>query len=366
MQRLTFSLIWGLMLQVLTVSCVTLPSQANIWYVTSRYTFVQGQGKTYDGAEISATNPTTGISRTVVRPPQKVAIAKASLSPDQKYLAYSIGEVWLTNIAGSTIQRIGEPYNVVDFFWLNERNLVLIGTDDPHNYIFPYEGEWILYDSLTQRRQQLTLTGHEEIVPCPTRYSNNLPPRVPLVGKGNLLAHWELLGNTIRPVPDITITSEKLPARGYGCPSWTLDGDKLALAVETPTHTDEIFLISNKGSSIKQLTRFGDRYQMSPFHWGVYISPDGHWVIGQVTLDENPGPPDLPNGKQIVLISTDKQTVEFLGKWETNGGFAWSPDSQSVAVSLKPSNEIHIISVQTKEIKQLTFDGNLKEVFDWR
>ncbi len=55
------------------------------------------------------------------------------------------------------------------------------------------------------------------------------------------------------------------------------------------------------------------------------------------------------------------------------GQFVWSPDSKHVAAGLVPRGgsaddpkKLHVINVETKEIKQLIFDEGQQEAFDWR
>ncbi|MBI5030529.1 MAG: hypothetical protein HZB51_08375 [Chloroflexi bacterium] len=167
--------------------------------------------------------------------------------------------------------------------------------------------------------------------------------------------------------------SEDLSAKGLGCPGWTPDGQHLVMPVRTNLFNAELYFISDRGRSVKQITHFDGLYRSTPFPYRVSLSPNSQWAIGWTILN-SPLKANLPEGPQLLLISTDGQIVKYLGDFGGTVIFPWSPDSRFVAASLigpdsdpqTRAREINIIDVQTKEIKQITFDGSTKDVFDWR
>lgn len=350
-----------LMMYVAAMSCAPTPDITDIWYVS-----YDGDTHTY---EINSINPVTRGSLAIIRTQQNEALIWPSLSPDGAKLAYITDGVWVANSDGTNRRRISDDQKDEDYFWLDNDSLVILRVTAPNQ--LPYQGEWSLYD-LSARQQRPLSTEGERLIYCPIERSKALAGKSPFDEENNLLGHWQISDNVIKKVMDVNIRRDQLSSRGLGCPSWTPDGQKVAIAVETPSFSEEIFLISDHGQSVKQLTHFEKSYMASPFHL-LELSPDGRWVIAQGTFD-SPRVPNMPEGFQIVLINTENQQAEFLGERHLEGNFAWSPDSRYVAVSLSPRGtdpestlgEVHIVDVLTKGIKQLTFDGRLKRVFDWR
>ncbi len=363
-------LCFQLILLLLNVSCVPQQIPGEIWYENGVSVVVPDKGKSFDHMEIDAINPSTSQRRVVIRTQKDEVVIWPSFSPNGERLAYITDGIWVANADGANRRRVSDDQRDEDYFWLDNDSLVILRVTAPNQ--LPYEGEWSVYDLSTRQRRPLSTEG-ERLIYCPIQRSKALAGKSPFDEEDNPLGHWEISDNTIKKVMDVNIRRDQLSSRGLGCPSWTPDGQKVAIAVETPSFSDEIFLISDHGQSVKQLTHFEKGYMSSPFHFGVAVSPDGRWVIAQGTFD-SPRAPNMPEGFQIVLINTENQQVDFLGERHVEGNFVWSPDSRYVAVSLGPKGsdpentegEVHVIDVQTKQIKQLTFDGGLKQVYDWR
>ncbi len=75
------------------------------------------------------------------------------------------------------------------------------------------------------------------------------------------------------------------------------------------------------------------------------------------------------------MINTESGAIESLGQQflysDNYSKLIWSPNSRYVVANWIPKetsgdSQIQLIDIQTKEIKQVTFDMGAKEVFDYR
>lgn len=345
-------------------SCIGPKNTEAIWY--SKY--LPGDQL----VEIDTIDPSTNQSQVILTAEKSRPIGHITLSPEMTRIAFnaSIGNkdsVWLSDLDGSHQKKVSNDYIEMEYFWLDDQKLIFFGTNNPEKR--PYDGDWTLYDSRMDTSTPLMPQERRVICPFPTQ--KGLSEWVPFPGNGAILGTWQVKGNTIAPVGKVAVENGLLDTTGLGCPSWSLDGNQIVIAANSPSQHIEMFFITDGGKTLTQLTHFGEMYQSSGFPEPLALSPDGHWVIAQVNLNI-PTKNNIPEGQQIILVDTHSKQLYYLGEWYRNGNFIWSPDSKKVAVSLFPKNakpedrpEIHVIDTTTMDVRQLTFDRSTKEVFDW-
>ncbi len=369
MERLmTYSLWFScLLMMLMMISCTPLEAP-KIWYLSNI-----DLGDSMTNGQIRTIDPVSGREQTVIRAQSNDAeIGSAALSPDGLHLAYDEQDttgsaIWLANADGSNLQKISGGYRFMDFIWFDNQKIVTFGVDDIKKS--PDEGEWALYD-LTSQKQWRPKHAGTLYTACTRSNVSTLSRWLPEPGG---LAHLEINGETIRAVTDVSVKAEDLSARWSSCPGWTPDGQLLVMPVNLASHSEELFLVSNRGHTFRQLTHFEGKYRSTMFDYALSVSPNGKWAIGWVRLN-SPLEPGLPVGLQLVLISTDGQTVEFLGDFGGGIEFPWSPDSQYVATDIRTHmpnprqivSQVNIIDVRTRKLRQLTSDETAKDVFDWR
>jgi hypothetical protein len=339
-----------------------------------------------EGHKIVALNPATRLQRTIVRLKPGEFLADASLSPDGRkilYVSYRAQnpEVWLANSDGSNPTRVGLDFEEKGFVWLDNDRILFTGLkinwtaypDDPF--------QWKVYDLRSRQVQPLIWKGLT--IPPPDHLSRShyqvyirRIPEASLVEETSVVfyGHIEIENDVVQVIMDVQVDPLQLP-RGLGSPgSATADGRIIVFHGRGGINNNDVFVASDYGHSVRQLTSFRESYGVSGIGQ-LAISPNGKWVIFQGSLGL-PHTPNLPTGGQIVLVSTDGKTLKFLreDKGGIYGRLVWSADSRYVAICVVPqgadpnnsSGEIHLIDIETGEIKQLTSDGWSKEVFDWR
>jgi len=187
-----------------------------------------------------------------------------------------------------------------------------------------------------------------------------------------------LRDTTLKSIVDYTISVAHFPDVVFPCCfSWSRDGTKVVFQARDnlQRNISDLYFASNKGQSVTRLTDFGKNYKYVTIKSHA-ISPDGQWVVLVAQLGL-PNLRDEPYRRDLVLVSTVSGAIEFLGKQDFYCpadcplSLVWSPDSRFVATTWAPTGiiteqEVFAIDIQTKEIKQLTFDGGFKQVFDWR
>lgn len=339
------------------------------------------------GHKIVALNPITQQQRTVIRLKPGEFLADTGLSPSGEkilYISYPAKspEAWLANSDGTDPTPIALDFEEKGFVWLDNDRILFAGLkadwtaypDDPY--------QWKLYDLRSRELRPLIWKGLQ--IPAPDHWSRShyqvyalrIPEESIIEEKVIVFyGHIEVQNDIVRVMMDVQVDPAQLP-QGLGPPgSATADGRLIAFSGRGGVNNNDLFLASDYGRSVRQLTNFQTDYGVSGIGWHLAVSPNGKWVIFELGLGL-PRSPNLPTGGQDALVSTDGKVLKLLR--ESNGGiyghFVWSADSRYVAVSVVPlgadpnksSGEIHLIDVETGEIKQLTSDGWSKEVFDWR
>ncbi len=337
--------------------------------------------------EIVALNPANRQERVIIRLSNPgVFLADAGLSLDGKKVLYITNrdnsqEAWLTNSDGSKPMRVSLDFREEGFVWLDNNRIVFAGLKD-EGYVSAEDAyQWKLYDLRSRELRPLIWKGLKISAPGHWSRSNYRVyiPRIPeesLVEEKVIVfyGHIEVENDVVRVVMDEQVDPAQLP-RGLGSPgSATTDGRLIAFSGRGGVNNNDVFLASNYGRTVQQLTNFQKNYGVSGIG-KLAISPNGRWVIFQLVLGL-PRSPNLPTGGQDALVSTDGKVLKFLrgNQGGIYGNFVWSADSRYVAAGLVPqgadpnkaSGEIHLIDVETGEVKQLTSDGWSKDVFDWR
>lgn len=355
---------------LVTSACAPTEKQSEIWFLSRIPT--QNSSTTQQGwyDEISAINPVTNQIRQVYQSDFKGSISLPSVSPDGMQVAFKTDAIWLAN-TDSTALHLVAPYPPNwDYFWLDDHRLVLMQVTDLMKR--KYQGDWVLYDTKSGQMRVLTT---EDIVwfSCGLEGPGSLAPWIAF--NQNLLSKWVLDESHLIAIPQITLNTDKFTLTDrIQCPAWTPDGKRLVISARPNGHTDEIFLLSDGGKVVKQLTHFDSQHEVSDLFPNLAISPDGNWIVTQGVFNY-PLKQGIPFGYQIILVNSETGDVYYLGERRVEGGFVWSPDSKYVAVGLGPkgstpenntATQINVIDVSTKEIKQLTSEGGQKKIFDWK
>lgn len=359
---------------ICTTSCLGKSEQPVIWY--ERYDSTIGVN------EIWMLNPMTQQQRRVI---WGKSIGAPALSPSGKHVAYSDraqrGDiVWVAQTDGINPRQVTQDAEWTFYFWIDDAALVVATS----NYI-PFHTDpldYYLYDVLRQQSRPIDVdrNGPYGDGAGPWNKLSSNPERTArrIDSKRVEVVHWELRDASIKSITDYTISVAHFPdVASPCCFSWARDGTKAVFQARDNLQPNiyDLFLASDKGQSVTRLTDFGKNYTYATVQTHA-ISPDGNWVALIARL----GPPDLRNEPyryDLALANIENRSVEILGQQRfycslsCSVSLIWSPDSRYVATTWTPTGviteqEVFVIDVQSKEIRQLTFDGGLKKVFDWR
>jgi len=308
-------------------------------------------------------------------------ILGADLSPSGMRLAYIKdspirgASIWIANRDGSNRMQITEETESAWFSWLDDNSMLLSSGEWIHGPRLPIL-EFHAYDIFKRKNTPVVVAGNQrDLFRCALNKFSSHPEIIALSNNSQpALGHLELKDGTIKIATDFTIDLSAFPELiDADCLSWTPDGKRIALQGTTVLlKREDLFLASSQGKSVMRLTDFGKSFERATFSTYA-ISPDGQWVVAIASL--NPRPVfGFPYAATLVLVKTDTQKVEFMGLPDISGPdrLVWSPDSRYVAITAPKvfdrmsDNQIYIIDVEKKEIRQLTNDNGQKEVFDWR
>ncbi len=367
---------WVLLLGMCLGGRTAKAETAKVWYIAL-------QPKT----EIDTLDPTTGQKQVIIR--SDIPINDAGLSSDGKRIAYvtilpgtttltekGAYSVWVANADGSNLFRLPADFTQANFVWLNNEQIAIATLRDDYvtraNYDF---FQWELFDIPSHELTALITNG--AIVPP---YAlNHADSHVQVFQPDSQKAvirfvDWQIQNSTLEQRVRFQVDPAQTPryVGGYNFISATFDGAKIAFSGLGGKNNMDIFVATDQGRSVRQLTNFQQDYGLSS-GGDLAISPNGRWVIFSMNLGL-PRTSDLKTDAEIMLADTDGTTPKFLRSgWGGNyGKFVWASDSRHVAVcsdTLDPKQttpEIYVIDVDTGQIKQLTSDGWSKEVFDWR
>lgn len=254
----------------LFVSCNNEASSGNIWYIE-----LEPEHK------IGTYNPIQQQKQIITE--SEEFISDAGLSPSGKQLAFTTAttnedfQMWVINSDGTNLKRIEMFSEEPGFVWLNE-NLLVLATlwddwaDHPNDAY-----KWKRYDILTDRLRPLVAQGvgyyqwsrnhsaFQEIA----RYE-----RTSYLGLGSL----QLEGDTLKQKTQIELDPPKIPkyagARRYL--SWTTNGQAIAFSGKGSDNNMEIFLATDYGRTVWQITDFQKNYGLSS---GGNISLSPGWLM---------------------------------------------------------------------------------------
>jgi Tol biopolymer transport system component len=348
-------------------------NESEIWYV--QYVQENQAKETKAYKEIFAFNSKTRQKKTFVREDGDDYIYEISLSPAGKHIAYTTiyadrTAVKIASLSDSKTQTVVDAFRNVQFVWLADNRLVVMGNNNPN--LSPADGEWFVYEPAIKQRRLLTRQGNKPLTCHPSPTGSIYTIIGEESGKSSVLGlgHIEVRNDAASTVIDIPFDPQSLLLAGAVCPSWSLNHEKIVFSSTRPgfPSNSEFYLVTADGKSATRITNLGQDYRFSTIaeYWAV--SPDGKWVICAIHLDK-PSSPNLISGTNITaLISTDGQTIKLIGKISSRGRYVWSPDSRYIAVGLQidKTTEIYQLNVETQEMIRLTSDGGWKEVFDWR
>jgi Tol biopolymer transport system component len=353
------------------VACIQKPKELEIWYIW----------RDASSAEIRTLDPSTGQRQVIVRSASGSDILDADISPDGKHVAYLGNDpaqktsIWLANVDGSNLTQVTPGAETAWYSWLDNNSLILWYGDWIQDPTIP-RLDFYTYDTSKQKMTPVVVEGdQQDLFRCALNKFSSHPGLVALSnGSQPGLGHLEPKDGVIKIVTDFTIDLSIFPELiKADCLSWTPDGKKVALQGTTVMlKHEDLFLVSNQGKSVIRLTDFGRDFQEATFSTYA-ISPDAQWVVATGSLLPRPvfG---VSGAATLALVKTDTKQVEFMGLPDISSPdrLLWSPDSQYVAITAPKvfdrmsDNQIYTIDVEKKEIKQLTYDGGQKEVFDWR
>jgi Tol biopolymer transport system component len=364
-------LMYFVVVLIALVGCGERTSGPKIWYVW----------RNVSSAEIRVLDPISNQQRVIVRSERGEDILGADLSPDGQYIAYGINaskggtSIWLVDARGSSPKQITQGAESVWSSWL-DRNSLIVSSGDwiPGPTLPPLD--FYIYDISMRRIMPVVVSGSQrDLFRCAMNKFSDHPERVALSDNSRpALGHLELKDGTIKIVTDSTIDLSEFPELiDADCLSWTPDGKRIVLQGTTVLlKREDLFLASNQGRAVVRLTDFGKDFEQATFSTYA-ISPDGQWVVAIASL--NPRPVfGFPYAATLVLVKTDTKKVTFMGLPDILGPdrLVWSPDSRYVAITAPKvfdrmsDNQIYVIDIEKKEIRQLANDSGQKEVFDWR
>jgi hypothetical protein len=238
------------------------------------------------------------------------------------------------------------------------------------------EGDWYLYDPSSRQLQKLIKPNNLALTCLPARYifpQDKLPvwKREPKDWRVLGIGHLEIKNNAISIITDIPFDPQSAILKDASCQAWTSNIGHIVVTNRGCCNNlrKDFYLVANNGQDVKQITNFGNDYAHFVIDEPWSLSPDGKWLACTMLLDK-PHMAGLVEGLNIItLISTDGKVIKHFGDVKHEGRFVWSPDSRYAAISLQSGkvSEIHVIDVQTMEMKQITFNNEeFKAVFDWR
>lgn len=361
-----------LVVLIALVGCAQKASTPEIWYIW----------RGVSNAEIRALNPITNQQRLIAQSEAEGNILGADLSPSGKHLAYLKdspirgASVWIAERDGFNQIQITEKVESAWYLWLDDNSLLLSSGEWIHGPSLP-PLEFYVYNTSKQKTTPIIIAGNQrDLFRCALNKFSSHPEIIALSNNSQpALGHLELIKDgTIKIVSDFAIDLSEFPELiDADCLSWTPDGKTIAFQGTTVLlKHEDLFLASNQGRSVVRLTDFGKNFEQATFSTYA-ISPDGQWVVAIASL--NPRPVfGFPYARTLVLIKTNTKKVEFMGLSDISGPdrLVWSPDSRYVAITAPKvfdrmsDNQIYLIDVEKKEIRQLTNDSGQKEVFDWR
>ncbi|TAH52019.1 MAG: hypothetical protein EYC68_08555 [Chloroflexota bacterium] len=329
--------------------------------------------RTTDG-QVRSINPRTKEQEVILTSRKGDSIRYATLSPDLKFIIYgrhtNQGEaVWLSNINGANPIRVNSPYTITGAGWLAQDRIILYGANG--FYKRADEGEIKLYDPYT--KQIRSLQSSQNLFTCGENTPTTTFGYLSIANEfGSALGHLEVKDKELGFVPDVWLNLSQIPdLRGGFCQSWTQHLEKIIFTGSLDGRLADLYLATERGQRITRLTDFSRNYNQSwvgPFT----ISPDGNWALSIVHLAESKRR-DHPTGSFLVLVDTRTGDLTDLGKFNSEGNIAWSPEGRFAAVGLSAKDpvtdpekwDLYILDIATKKLEQITFDGKASTVIDW-
>lgn len=373
---LKYQLVWlSFALGILSTSCQPMNYSGEIWYASRIGTQLTADEMLWDSSLISL-DPNTAEAKVIVKAPIAHYISFQSFSPDLNHFAYVTtgidkrAHLWLGGMADASYQEIAQASFDVKSVWLDTTKLVMIKREGRFESL--QEGQTEIYDVQTKQSQTVHLNADLDFS-CQRILGISPPERFRFYDESKVgLMHVDLLGGRLDQVPDMTYNLSEFPNfSGAGCISQTSDGKKIVFEgyPDQNNDVDELFLAMNIGNVVTRLTNLSDNYSQTRIR-ALAISPNGRWIVLAVFLDA-PRASDLNRGEYIALYDLDKNVLEFLSNQQIRGNFVWSADSRYVSVSLVPVKgvqieQVHVIDVGRRMIRQLTFGDGTKEVVAWR
>lgn len=364
---------------VLNCACQSTNPRTQIWYVKNIH--LETELRYLDSIE--AIDPDNGQEYVVVQEQPGQAIPYAVFSPDGRHIAYGAGSDTAGTrdiVADSDGSNPREVSSANDSFgsvpyWLSPSTLLMVDAKRRPDNTLEYRS--FIYDIARKESQKMDFIDNNES-------TNFCGPIVSLEGDDPRWLIWDQtsIGTKALMVDKgiaRIVEDTKYHFPGFESFFGAYCSDRFSrnrqFAFSGGVGIDarkiqNIFVAREDNKTIGRLTSFERDYGKATAT-SMAISPDGRWVIFSVSF-LNPKGQGLADGNYVALLNTEDKSMSILSKTWNKGIFAWSPDSKYVAADLYPPGdldteaEIFVIDIQTRKMKQVTFDGIDKELIAWR